>query len=60
VEPDFRSGQTDANDPYRKSGSTASDEMPRLKTRPTIGLHFLYQRLILWVCEDAFLRWEAT
>ena len=48
-----------AND-HRKLGCTASDEMPRLKIRSTIGLHFSYQRLILWVCEDAFLRREDT
>ena len=53
-------GDIDANDPYRKSASAASDEMPRLKTRSTTGLHFSYRRLILWVCDDAFLRWEAT
>jgi adenylate cyclase len=34
--------------------------MPQLKTRSTFGLHSLYQRLILWVCEDAFLRREDT
>jgi hypothetical protein len=51
-------GQTGAFDPNRKSGSAASDEMPRLKTRSTIGLHFSYLRLILWVCEDTFLRRE--
>lgn len=48
------------SDPNRKSGSAASDEMPRLKTRSTIGLHFSYHRPILWVCEDAFLRREDT
>jgi TolB-like protein len=34
--------------------------MPEVKTRSTFGLHSLYQRLILWVCEDAFLRREDT
>jgi TolB-like protein/Flp pilus assembly protein TadD len=34
--------------------------MPQLKTRSNFGLHSLYQRLILWVCEDAFLRREDT
>jgi hypothetical protein len=55
-----RSRREVAFDPYRKSASAASDEMPRLKTRSTTGLHFSYRRLILWVCDDAFLRWEAT
>ncbi len=34
--------------------------MPQLRTRSTFGLHSLYQRLILWVCEDAFLPREDT
>ena len=34
--------------------------MPQLKTRSTFGLHSLYQRLILWVCEDALMRREDT
>ena len=49
-----------ANDQNRKLGSPPSDEMPRLKTRSSIGLHSSCQRLILWVCEDAFLRREDT
>ena len=49
-----------AFDPNRKSNSAASDEMRWPKARSTFGLHVSHQLLILWVCEDAFLRWEAT